>query len=107
MKDLSSLLKQAQDLQAKMADMQAKLETLEVSGESGGGMVRVTLNGKGIMRHVNIDDSLMSASDREVLEDLLVAAHNDAKTRLEQKLAEEMANVTGGLGLPPGLKFPF
>ena len=107
MKDLGGLLKQAQDLQAKMADMQAKLETLEVDGESGGGMVRVTLNGKSVMKRVDIDASMMSADEKEVLEDLIVAAHNDAKAKLEQRLAEEMANVTGGLGLPAGLKFPF
>ena len=107
MKDLGGLMKQAQELQSKMADMQAKLETLEVSGESGGGMVRVTLNGKSLLKRVDIDDSMMQPGEREVLEDLLVAAHNDAKAKLDQKLAEEMASVTGGLGLPAGLKFPF
>ncbi len=107
MKDLGGLLKQAQDLQSKMAEMQAKLDTLEVEGQSGGGMVRVTLNGKSVIKRVSIDDSLLVPSEREVLEDLIAAAHNDAKAKLEQQMAEEMANVTGGLGLPAGLKFPF
>lgn len=107
MKDLGGLMKQAQELQAKMADMQSKLEDLEVEGESGGGLIRVTLNGKGLMKKVHLDESVLVPTEREIVEDLLVAAHNDAKTKLEQKVAEEMSSVTGGLGLPAGLKFPF
>lgn len=107
MKNLGQLMKQAQAMQGKMAEMQEKLETLEVSGTSGAGMITVTLNGKGVMRGVKIDPSLAKAEEVEILEDLITAAHNDAKSKLEQQVQEETADMMGGLQLPPGFKLPF
>jgi len=107
MKNLGQLMKQAQAMQSKMAEMQEKLETLEVSGSAGAGMITVTLNGKGVMRGVKIDPSLAKAEEVEILEDLITAAHNDAKSKLEQKVQEETADMMGGLQLPPGFKLPF
>ena len=106
MKNLSQMLKQAQELQGRMAEMQAKLEMTEVSGASGGGMVSVRLNGRGEMRGIKLDRGLLNPNDAEMLEDLIVAAHNDAKQKLERHLADEMAKLTGGLPLPPGFKLP-
>ena len=105
MKNLGNMLKQAQQMQGKMAEMQAKLEATEVEGQSGAGMVKVKLTGKGDMRRVTIDPSLMD--DREVLEDLIVAAHADAKQKVEAMMGEEMQKATAGMSLPPGLKLPF
>jgi nucleoid-associated protein EbfC len=107
MKNLTNMLKQAQQMQARMQEMQSKLEATEVEGAAGGGMVKVTLTGKGDLRRVAIDPSLMTADDREVLEDLLVAAHADAKGKVEAQMAEEMQKATAGLNLPPGMKLPF
>jgi hypothetical protein len=107
MKNLGNMLKQAQQMQARMQEMQAKLEMQEVEGAAGGGMVKVTLTGKGDLRRVAIDPSLMTAEDREVLEDLLVAAHADAKQKVEASMAEEMQKATAGLNLPAGMKLPF
>jgi nucleoid-associated protein EbfC len=107
MKNLGQMMKQAQEMQARMAELQAKLAEVEMSGSAGGGMVQVTLNGKCEMRRVKIDRSLMLPDEAEVLEDLIVAATNDAKTRVEAHLQEEMSKLTGGLQLPPGMKLPF
>lgn len=107
MKNLGNMLKQAQELQSKMADMQAKLNDIEVDGAAGGGMVAVTLNGKGEMRRIKIDRALVDPDEVEVLEDLVVAAFNDAKVRVETHVQQEMGKLTGGLNLPPGLKLPF
>lgn len=107
MRNLGNMMKQAQQMQAKMMEMQDKLETLEVEGAAGGGMVRAVLNGKGMARRFSIDPQLLSASEGEGLEDLLVAAVNDAKAKIEAKMAEKMAELTGGLNLPPGFKLPF
>lgn len=107
MKNLGNLMKQAQEMQAKMAEMQEKLAELEVSGSAGADMVTVTLNGKGELRGVKIDPSLLKPEEGEILEDLIVAAHNDAKTRLEARVQEETSSLMGGLELPPGLKLPF
>lgn len=107
MKNLGALMKQAQEMQAKMAEMQERLATIEVDGSAGAGMVRVTLDGKGGLTKVELDPSLMNPPEREMIEDLVVAAHADAKAKLEARVAEEMAAVTGGLQLPPGLKLPF
>lgn len=107
MKNLGQLMKQAQAMQGKMAEMQEKLETMEVSGTSGAGMITVTLNGKGAMRGVKIDPSLAKAEEVEILEDLITAAHNDAKSKLEQQVQEQTADMMGGLQLPPGFKLPF
>ena len=107
MKNLGNMLKQAQELQGRMADMQAKLSDLEMTGSAGGGMVTVTLNGKGEMRQIKIDRSLVDPAEIEILEDLVVAAFNDAKARVEAHVQEEMSKLTGGMSLPPGLKLPF
>jgi DNA-binding YbaB/EbfC family protein len=90
-----------------MAEMQAKLEQATVTGQSGGGLVKVTLSGKGAMTRLEIDPSLLKPEEKEILEDLIVAAHTDAKGKSEAMMAEEMKSVTGGLPLPPGLKLPF
>jgi nucleoid-associated protein EbfC len=107
MKNLGQMMKQVQDMQAKMADMQAKLADMEVTGAAGGGMVKATLNGKGVVKAIKIDPSLIVPADVEVLEDLLVAALNDAKTKVDDYSQTEMSKLTGGLPLPPGLKLPF
>lgn len=107
MKNLASMMKQAQEMQARMAEMQAGLERHEMTGQSGGGMVTVTLNGKGEMRAIKIDPALATPDDVEVLEDLIVAAFGDAKAKVEQHVQERMAELTGGLQLPPGMKLPF
>jgi DNA-binding YbaB/EbfC family protein len=107
MKNLGNLMKQAQQMQAKMAEMQGKMELLEVSGASGGGMVQVTLNGKGELKKLKIDPSIVDPTDVEVLEDLITAAFNDAKSKVENTMQAEMQKVTGGLNLPPGMKLPF
>ena len=107
MKDLGKIMQQAKELQDKMAEMQAQLNTLEVQGVSGGGMVTVTMNGKGELKAVKIDTSLLKADEGEILEDLIVAAAGDAKTQAEERAAEEMSKLTGGLPLPPGMKLPF
>lgn len=103
MKNIGNLMKQAQEMQARLADVQAELENLEITGQSGGGLVVITLSGKGDMRSLKVDDSLVVADEKEILEDLIVAAHADAKARMEQAVAEKMKQVTGGLPLPPGL----
>ena len=107
MKNLGNMMKQAQAMQAKMAEAQAKLEQMTVEGASGGGMVKVVLSGKGEMKGLTIDPNLVDPEDAEVLEDLIIAAHNDAKAKSEAMMAEEMKAVTGGLQLPPGMKMPF
>ena len=107
MKNLAGLMKQAQQMQSKMQEMQAKLESIEVEGVAGAGLVAITLNGKGDLRRVKIDPKLGDPSDLEMLEDLIVAAHRDAKTKIEAMTQDEMQKVTGGLQLPPGMKLPF
>ena len=104
---MAGLMKQAQQMQEKMAKMQAEIGALEVEGQSGGGMVTVTLNGKSEMRRVQLDPALDPNSEGEMLEDLIVAAHNDAKSKLEVRLQEETSKLMGGLQLPPGMKLPF
>ena len=107
MKNLAGLMKQAQQMQSKMEEMQAALEAMEVDGVAGAGLVAVTLNGKGELRRVKIDPKLADPADIEMLEDLIVAAHRDAKGKLEAMTQAEMQKVTGGLQLPPGMKLPF
>jgi nucleoid-associated protein EbfC len=107
MKNLADIMKQVSSMQARMGDMQAKLEGLVITGQSGGGLVKVVLNGKAAVQSVSIDPSLMKADEREILEDLIVAALADAKGKVEAVAAEEMKGLTGGLPLPPGLKLPF
>jgi DNA-binding YbaB/EbfC family protein len=107
MKNLGNMLRQAQEMQGKMAEMQERLAEVEMSGSSGAGLVQVTLSGKSAMKKIKIDKSLLVSEEAEVLEDLVVAAYNDAKTRLDTYLAEEMQKLTGGLNLPGGFKLPF
>jgi DNA-binding YbaB/EbfC family protein len=107
MKNLGQMMKQAQAMQTRMAELQAELERMEMTGQAGGGMVRVTLNGKGDMRAIKIDPKLVNPAEVEVLEDLIRAATKDAKDKVEAHMASEMGKLTGGLGLPPGMKLPF
>ena len=107
MKNIGNKLKEAQKLQSRMTEMQAKLAELECEGAAGAGLVTVTLNGKGEMRRIKIDPSLLVPDDVEILEDLIVAAVSDAKSRIDQQTQSEMQKVAGGLSLPPGLKLPF
>ena len=104
MRDMMGLMKQAQQMQQKMADVQAELDTIEVEGASGGGMVTVTMTAKGALKSVRIDPSLMMADEREILEDLIVAASTDARVRAERVMQERMAEITKGLPIPPGMK---
>ena len=107
MKDIMGMMKAASEMKSKMEAMQAELGDLVVEGQAGAGMVVVSLNGKGEMRGVKIDPSLFRDDDVEVLEDLIVAAHNDAKSKAESEMQRKMAEVTSGLPLPPGMKLPF
>ena len=107
MPDLMGFMKQAQAMQAKLQEAQAELDHVEVEGQAGGGMVRVTLTAKGAMKGVAIDASLMKAEEKEIAEDLIVAAHADARAKAERVLEEKMKAMTAGLPLPPGLKLPF
>jgi DNA-binding YbaB/EbfC family protein len=104
MKDLMKMMKQAQEIQGRMQQVQEELASLQVEGQSGGGLVKVTLNGKMEARAVKIDPSLLKPEDAEVLEDLILAAFQDAKGKAEVALQQKMQEVTGGLPLPPGLK---
>lgn len=105
--NIQKMLKQAQEMQAKMNQMQAKLAEEESEGNSGGGMVKIALNGKGNLLRINIDPSLMVPDEKEILEDLIIAAFNDAKDKVEQALSSQMEKLTAGMGLPPGMKLPF
>ncbi len=107
MKNLAGLMKQASQMQSKMEEMQARLQTMEIDGESGAGMVRVTLNGKGDLRRIKLDPKIVDPTDTEVLEDLILAAHRDARTKVDATSSAEMQKLTGGLQLPPGMKLPF
>jgi DNA-binding YbaB/EbfC family protein len=104
MKNFSQMMKQAQELQGRVAEIQAEMERARCEGHAGGGMVVVTLNGKGEMAEVRIDPSLLEPEEAEILEDLLVAAHADAKLKVEDTMKEKMKSLTGGLPLPPGMK---
>ena len=104
MADFLGLMKQAAELKSKMESMQAELDQIEVTGTSGGGLVSVTLSGKGEMKSVKIDETLIKPSEKEIVENLIVAAHADARRKAETLLQEKMKDVTGGLPLPPGMK---
>ena len=107
MKNLGQLMKQAQEMQSKMGQLQETLAALEVTGTAGGGMVTVVLNGKGEARSLRIDPSLLVEGEAEILEDLIVAAINDAKAKSEARVQEETSKLMGGLQLPAGFKLPF
>jgi DNA-binding YbaB/EbfC family protein len=102
--DIMGMMKQAAGLQAKMQALQTELEALEIDGSAGGGVVSVVMNGKGELKRVKIDDSLMKPEEKEIVEDLLVAAHADARRKSEAMMQDKMKALTGGLPLPPGLK---
>ena len=105
--NFNNMMKQAQDLQKKMAEAQKKVESLEAEGTSGGGLIKIIIDGKNNVKSVKIDDSLISKEDVEILEDLILAAFNDGKEKIQKKISDEMSLITGGLQLPPGFKMPF
>lgn len=107
MKDLMGMMGRLQEMQTKMTDMQEQIAQTEVSGTAGGGMVTVTLSGKGELRGVKIDPALLKPEDAEMLEDLLLAAHADAKGKAEAVMNEKMQEITAGMPIPPGMKLPF
>lgn len=105
--NFQKMMKQAQEMQEKIGQMQAKLEEEETEGSSGGGMVKVVMNGKGFVRKLHVDAKLVDPNEKEMMEDLIVAALNDAKTRVETTFTEQMSKIAGSMGLPPGMKLPF
>ena len=107
MNNFGDMIKQAQEMQKKMKELQEGLANLEVEGSSGGGLVKITVTGNGEEKKIKIDPSLMKPEESEILEDLIVAAFNEAKKKSEEASAEEMKKLTGGLNLPPGFKMPF
>ncbi|MEO3997636.1 YbaB/EbfC family nucleoid-associated protein [Mesorhizobium sp. CAU 1732] len=107
MKDLLGMMSKAKEMQAKFAQLQDEIATIEASGQSGGGLVQVTLSGKFELRSLKIDPSLFKEDDVEVLEDLILAAHNDAKSKVEAAMQEKTRELTAGLPIPPGMKLPF
>ncbi len=106
MKNIGQMLKQAQTMQSRISELQESLDNVEVEGSAGGGLVRVVLSGKGSVQRLSIDPSLMNGDEVEILEDLIVAAFNDGRAKAEQLVQEKMAEITGGLKLPPGLELP-
>ncbi|CAG1009726.1 MAG: YbaB/EbfC family nucleoid-associated protein [Rhizobiaceae bacterium] len=107
MKDLLGLMGKAKEMQAKFQAMQDEIATMEATGQAGGGMVKVTISGKFEMKKLDIDPSLFKEDDVEILEDLIIAAHNDAKSKVEQAMQEKTRELTAGLPIPPGMKLPF
>jgi nucleoid-associated protein EbfC len=105
--NIQKMMKQAQQMQSRLAEMQEKLGEEEEEGSSGGGMVTILLNGKSELKRIHIDKSLLNPDEKEMLEDLIVAAFNEAKNRMEKKISEKMSSVTSGMQLPPGIKLPF
>ena len=105
--NFNDMMKKAQEMQKKMQEMQDSLSSLEVEGTSGGGMVKVTMNCKNEVKKIDVDPSIIKQDDKTMMEDLIVAALNDAKSKAEEKSKDEMKKLTGGLGLPPGMKMPF
>lgn len=107
MRDIMGMMGKVKEMQAKMEEVQAEIAAMDIEGKSGGGLVTVHLDGKGVMTSLKIDPSLFKEDDVEILEDLIVAAHKDAKDRGEAQAQAKMADLTAGLPLPPGMKFPF
>lgn len=107
MKDISQIMRQAQAMQAKINEAQKKLEAMEVEGSAGGGLVKARISGKNALLGLTIDPSLMVAGEQEILEDLVKAAHDDARRKLEEAQNEEMKGLSGGMGILPGFKMPF
>lgn len=107
MKNIGQMLKQAQQMQARMAEMQSKMEGMQVVGQAGAGLVEVELNGRHELKRIKLAREAVSPDDVEMLEDLIVAAHNDARQKIEAAIAEETQKMMGGMKLPPGMKLPF
>ena len=107
MKNLAELMRQAQSMQSKMTEMQAKMADMEALGEAGGGLVKATVGGKGDLRRLSIDPSVVVAAEKEILEDLVIAAVNDARAKIDAEVQAETQKMMGGLKLPPGVKLPF
>ena len=107
MANFNQFMKQAQSMQAKMQEMQDQLESSEYEGKSGGGMILLKVSGKGDLKSINIDKSVINADDKEMLEDLIVAAYNDGKTKADAASQDVMSGALGGMSLPPGFKLPF
>lgn len=107
MKDLLGLMGKAKEMQAKFQALQEEIATMEATGQSGGGLVKVTLTGKFEMKKLDIDRSLFKEDEAEILEDLILAAHNDAKSKVELAMQEKTKELTAGLPIPPGMKLPF
>ena len=106
MNDFSNLISQAKKMQEKMKETQEALNKIEVEGISGGGAVKVIMNGEGDLKKISLDEKLLKET-KEIIEDLVVAAHNDAKSKMKKKTSEEISKITGGISLPPGFKMPF
>ncbi|WP_406856203.1 YbaB/EbfC family nucleoid-associated protein [Alsobacter sp. KACC 23698] len=104
MKDIMGMMKKVQEMQSKMTALQDELETLEVEGAAGGGMVKATMTAKGQVKSVSIDDSLLNADEKDILEDLIIAAMNDARGKADRAAQEKMSSITAGLPIPPGMK---
>ena len=107
MTNISEIMKQAKAMQEKMAEVQKKVEETEVEGSSGGGAVKITINGKHIAKKVSIDPKLVDKEEIEVLEDLIVAAFNDGTKKISENMSNQLGSISGGMGLPPGMKLPF
>jgi len=107
MNNFSDMMKKAQEMQKKMQEIQDSLSNLEVEGTSGGGIVKIIMNCKNEVKKIDIDPSIIKNDEKEVMEDLIIAALNDAKSKAEEKSQDKMKELTGGLGLPPGMKMPF
>ena len=105
--NIQKMLKQAQQMQSKLGELQADMEAREFDGQAGGGAVKISLTGKGQLTKLNLDASLMNAAEKDMLEDLIIAAHRDAKEKADAAMADAMGSLTGGMNLPAGMKLPF
>ena len=105
--NIQKMLKQAQEMQSKLGNLQSEMESREFEGNSGSGAVKLTLTGKGHLTKINLDPTLLNVDEKEMLEDLIIAAHRDAKDKADAAMADAMGGITGGLNLPPGMKLPF
>ena len=107
MNNMSQIMKQAKAMQEKMAEMQKKIEETEIEGSSGGGVVKIVMNGKHEVKNLFIDPSIVNSNEKEVLEDLIIAALNDVNKKIAENTNDQLGSISGGMGLPPGLKLPF
>ncbi len=107
MNNMSEIMKQAKAMQEKMAEMQKKIEETEIEGSSGGGAVKIVMNGKHEVKNLFIDPSIVNSDEKEVLEDLIIAALNDVNKKIAENTNNQLGSISGGMGLPPGLKLPF